>query len=77
MPEQIFAEQIFDKHATAHGLPPRSTDETLDAYVTRVGGDLLELPRRLTLAVQAARVADHAECALWCAQAKQELPVKR
>ena len=74
MSETITAEAVFDKHAVAHALPARSTDEALDSYVSRVGAGKKELTRRLELAVAAARVADHAECAHFCAQARYELP---
>ncbi|MBZ5560179.1 MAG: hypothetical protein LAO77_23220 [Acidobacteriia bacterium] len=70
--EPITAEAVFDKYATASKLPARKTDEALADYITRVG-TTDEITRRLQGAVDAARVADHAECAHWASQASEAL----
>jgi len=77
MSEPITAEAVFDFHAVANALPARTDGEALDGYVERVSGGRKECTRRLTLAVEAARIADHAACAQWCAQARPELPEEK
>ena len=68
----VTAEAIFDKHATALGLPARTEQEELADYVTRVG-KTDEGTRCLTAAVDAATVADHAEVHNWLNQARQSI----
>lgn len=70
----VTAEAVFNKHAIAHALPPLGDDETFEAYVSATALKSVELRRRLEQAFAAAQVADHIDCAHWCAQARHLLP---
>lgn len=68
----ITAEAVFDHHATALGLPARSREQALADYVKQ-HGKTDEAKRRLTEAVAAAAIADHANVHHWLAQARHEI----
>lgn len=76
----VSVEAIFDKHATALGLPARDDDESMTDYTTRVSaiattpGRKVEVARCLTQACAAATIADHADTQHWLNQARQHLP---
>lgn len=72
MTTPVLAEAVFAKHATALGLPPLASEQTLVSYIDEHGTSD-EAARCLTEAVRAAAVADHTDCAHWLAQARQHI----
>jgi hypothetical protein len=72
MSTPVTAEAVFASHATALGLPAMLEQEELDVYVARVGKND-EGYRCLSLAVAAAKIADHAEVHNWLNQARQSI----
>lgn len=74
MNTNVTAEAVFNKHAIALALPKLDEDESFDEYVKATALKNAELKRRLQLAWDAAQLADHTDCAHWCAQARHLLP---
>ncbi len=72
MPTSISAESIFNRHATALGLPTIGDGESFADYIG-AHGKTDEGARCLQLAVDAAAVAAHDEVHTWLAQARQQI----
>lgn len=67
---QISSEDVFNKHAEAHGLPLLSESGDTAAYIDE-HATTDETARCFKEAFNAARVADHVETAHWLNQARQ------
>lgn len=74
---QIRSEDVFNKHAAAHALPPFDDASTPDSYIDE-HATTDETARCFKEAFAAAAVADHVETAHWLAQARNSyLPPAR
>lgn len=76
----VTAEAVFDRAATAIGLPARDAEESLTDYAARVAALALkastktETARCLTEAIAAAKVAAHDDVTHWLRQAANHVP---
>jgi hypothetical protein len=72
MPTPVTAEAVFAAHATALALPAFLEEESLEDYNVRVA-KTDEGARCLNLAIEAAKIADHAEVHNWLNQARAQI----